>query len=155
MGRSYACASGAYIQRPREFNEFQALSVRSAQKNRNLNADSWRGPGPCRSHGGALFELFEMQIQPHSTWALVRRMQFSCQLLPEELGVVIFIINRLHGRQKMARLKGKLVRGTIPTGFPKMCKWNAFAIDRQLRVWKDERIAMGKVFPLLMGTRLE
>jgi hypothetical protein len=32
--------------------------------------------------------------------------------------------------------------------FPKKCKWNAFAIDRPIGVWKDEVIGMGKKLPL-------
>jgi hypothetical protein len=36
---------------------------------------------------------------------------------------------------------------TKPRGFPEMCKWNAFTIDRGPGVWKDGNLRTGKNFP--------
>ena len=49
---------------------------------------------------------------------------------------LLFSIDYSRGRA-MRAIKSKRI-GTLPTGFPKKCKWNAFTIDREERVWKDE-----------------
>ena len=59
------------------------------------------------------------------------------------------LINQLLSSRKNEDVgrKEKSGRG-LTMGFPKLCKWNAFTIDRLARVCKDGQHAIGKSFPL-------